>query len=85
MNKFKYSEALEWGFKKWKGNDAVFFNEYGFQYFGLSLELKENISLEWTVIDNCIDIYKNNDLIKRNLSLDEVHLIIKLIGHGKNK
>jgi hypothetical protein len=78
MKKYKYKEVKALGFKRWEGSDSIFFDKYGFKYFGMDLKLRNKLSLSWDITEHTINLYKNGDLVKENLSHEEVELFIKI-------
>ena len=47
MNKIKYFDIKKLGFKEEHCNDAVFFNEFGYQYTVFTLNLSNRIMIDW--------------------------------------
>lgn len=59
-------------------SDKVFFDKHGFEYFIVSKKLNKQLSMEWDIITHNINLYKNNNIFKSNLTISEVKEYINL-------
>lgn len=80
MDKLEYKDVIALGFKKdTTPIDEVFYNRHGFEYFIVSKSLNKKLSMDWDIITHNINLYKNNNIFKRNLTISEVKEYINLL------
>ena len=82
--KFDYKDLLDNGFKREDCNDSVFFDQYGFQYFIFTKELRKNFYFDWNVNNQELTLVKTNyeyNIIYRKIvdSIEEYKLIEELL------
>jgi hypothetical protein len=82
--KFDYKDLLNNGFKREDCNDSVFFDQYGFQYFIFTKELRKNFYFDWNVNNQELTLVKTNyeyNIIYRKIvdSIEEYKLIEELL------
>lgn len=80
MDKLEYKDVIALGFKKdTTPIDEVFYNRHGFEYFIVSKSLNKKLLMDWDIITHNINLYKNNNIFKRNLTISEVKEYINLL------
>ena len=82
--KFDYKDLLNDGFKREDCNDSVFFDQYGFQYFIFTKELRKNFYFDWNVNTQELTLVKTNyeyNIIYKKIvdSIEEYKLIEELL------
>ena len=78
--KLTYKQVLELGFKRDDNvTDDVFFNQYGFKYFIVSLKISKKYSMDWDVTTHLVTLYKDYNTFQKSLTLDEITNYIKLL------
>jgi hypothetical protein len=82
--KFDYKDLLNNGFKREDCNDSVFFDQYGFQYFIFTKELRKNFYFDWNVNTQELTLVKTNyeyNIIYKKIvdSIEEYKLIEELL------
>jgi hypothetical protein len=78
--KITYKQVLDLGFKRYdSATDDVFFKQYGFKYFIVSLKINKKYSMEWDVTTHLVTLYKDHNTFQKSLTLDEITNYIKLL------
>jgi hypothetical protein len=85
MQQYEYKELLDMGFKRWDGEDEIFFQCYGFRYFGLSMDLSNDVSLSWDIIERTVSVFKDGNAVEHMLSRKELNMIIKLCSYDQSR
>lgn len=79
--KVNYSDLIDLGFKKIEIHDYVHLSQYGYPYFILAYsESDDIISMEWSPVDCEVTLYINAQTYRRNISLEEVKDIIRMLN-----
>lgn len=77
QHQINYKEVIDLGFKrKDLGNDSVFFNQYGFEWFIVIMKLKKGIYAEWDCTTKEVELvhYEKENVIGRMPIVDLEHL-----------
>ena len=78
--KLTYKQVLDLGFKRDDSvTDDVFFEQYGFKYFIVSLKISKKYSMDWDVTTHLVTLYKDHNIFQKALTLDEITNYIQLL------
>ena len=56
----RYKTLIDLGFKRFEGNDTVWFNQYGYEWFWLELKLTKRIHVFWCPEDKKLILRRTN-------------------------
>jgi hypothetical protein len=81
-----YSKVIDLGFKRKDLDDNVFFNQYGFGWFIVTLKLKKGIKAEWDCNTRTVEIvnYEGHDVIGR-MPVENLEHLKEIIEFFKGK
>ena len=80
--KVNYEELVELGFKRVEmSDDIVHYKQYGYPYFILAYgeDGVDQITMEWSPVNQEVNMYINSQTYQKALSLDEVKDIVKML------
>ena len=80
--KVNYQELVELGFKRVEmSDDTVHYKQYGYPYFILAYgeDGVDQITMEWSPVNQEVNMYINSQTYQKGLSLDEVKDIVKML------
>lgn len=78
-----YKDLINLGFKRTEAKDEVWFNQYGYGYFFLELNLNKNISMVWqpdepneVIVNRC----DKEGFIQSSIVLHDLHQVKALVN-----
>ena len=80
--KVNYQELIELGFERVEmSDDNVHYKRYGYPYFILAYgeDGVDQITMEWSPVNQEVNMYINSQTYQKALSLDEVKDIVKML------
>ena len=86
MREINYSDVIKLGFTRQDLNDNVFFNQYGFGYFIVSLKINNQIYFDWDCNDRTVKMIRvdKEQTIKGVIEVQDLkHLVELLTFFGK--
>ena len=86
MREINYSDVIKLGFTRQDLNDNVFFNQYGFGYFIVSLKINNQIYFDWDCNYRIVKMIRvdNEQSIKGVIEVQDLkHLVELLTFFGK--
>ena len=86
MREINYSDVIKLGFTRQALNDNVFFNQYGFGYFIVSLKINNQIYFDWDCNDRTVKMIRvdKEQTIKGVIEVQDLkHLVELLTFFGK--
>lgn len=85
QQEIEYCEVIKLGFEREDPGDTVFFNEYGFEYFIVYLNVSKGVSFDWCPITRKVEMLRGNkkgDLLARH-KIKDIDELIKWIKFFK--
>lgn len=86
MREINYSDVIKLGFTRQAQNDNVFFNQYGFGYFIVSLKINNQIYFDWDCNNRTVKMIRvdKEQSIKGTIEVQDLkHLVELLTFFGK--
>lgn len=86
MREINYSDVIKLGFTRQDLNDNVFFKQYGFGYFIVSLKINNQIYFDWDCNDRTVKLVRvdKEQTIKGRIEVQDLkHLVELLTFWGK--
>ena len=86
MREINYSDVIKLGFTRQDLNDNVFFNQYGFGYFIVSLKINDQIYFDWDCNYRIVKMIRvdKEQTIKGVIEVQDLkHLVELLTFFGK--
>lgn len=86
MREINYSDVIKLGFTRQDLNDNVFFKQYGFGYFIVSLKINNQIYFDWDCNDRTVKLVRvdKEQTIKGAIEVQDLkHLVELLTFWGK--
>src|SRR5690554_6700576 len=83
----KYKDVMDLGFKrKDLGDDEIFFNKFGFNWFIVTLKLKKGIKAEWNCETRKVELvnYEGHNVIGR-MPVENLEHLKEIIEFFKGK
>ena len=81
MREINYSDVIKLGFTRQDLNDNVFFNQYGFGYFIVSLKINNQIYFDWDCNDRTVKMIRvdNEQSIKGVIEVQDLRHLVELL------
>ena len=86
MREINYSDVIKLGFTRQDLNDNVFFNQYGFGYFIVSLKINNQIYFDWDCNNRTVKMIRvdKEQSVKGTIEVQDLkHLVELLTFFGK--
>ena len=86
MREINYSDVIKLGFTRQAQNDNVFFNQYGFGYFIVSLKINNQIYFDWDCNNRTVKMIRvdKEQSVKGTIEVQDLkHLVELLTFFGK--
>jgi hypothetical protein len=81
MREINYSDVIKLGFTRQDQNDNVFFNQYGFGYFIVSLKINNQLCLNWDCNDRTVKLVRvdKEQIIKGAIEVQDLKHLVELL------
>lgn len=81
MREINYSDVIKLGFTRQDLNDNVFFNQYGFGYFIVSLKINNQIYFDWDCNDRTVKLTRvdKEQTIKGVIEVQDLNHLVELL------
>ena len=81
MREINYSDVIKLGFTRQDLNDNVFFNQYGFCYFIVSLKINNQIYFDWDCNDRTVKLTRvdKEQTIKGVIEVQDLNHLVELL------
>ena len=86
MREINYSDVIKLGFKRQDVNDNVFFRQFGYGYFIVTLKISNQIYFDWDCNDRTVKLVRvdKEQTIKGRIEVQDLkHLVELLTFWGK--
>lgn len=89
QNKFKYKTIIELGFTEQIIDDKIYFNQHGFDYSIVQLNLTKRIYLDWTKETKLCKLVRvdspKNGIIKAEMPIKDIKHLKEIINFFKDQ
>lgn len=81
MREINYSDVIKLGFKRQDVNDNVFFRQFGYGYFIVTLKISNQIYFDWDCNDRTVKLIRvdNQQNIKGIIEVENLKHLVKLL------
>lgn len=81
MREITYSDVIKLGFKRQDVNDNVFFRQFGYGYFIVTLKISNQIYFDWDCNDRTVKLIRvdNQQSIKGTIEVENLKHLVKLL------
>ena len=81
MRDINYSDVIKLGFKRQDVNDNVFFRQFGYGYFIVTLKISNYIYFDWDCNDRTVKLIRvdNQQNIKGTIEVENLKHLVKLL------
>lgn len=81
MREIIYADVIKLGFKRQDVNDNVFFRQFGYGYFIVSLKINNQIYFDWDCNDRTVKLTRvdKEQTIKGTIEVENLKHLVKLL------
>lgn len=81
MRDINYSDVIKLGFTRQDQNDNVFFSQFGYGYFIVTLKISNQIYFDWDCNDRTVNMIRvdNQQSIKGTIEVENLKHLVKLL------
>lgn len=81
MKEINYSDVIKLGFTRQDQNDNVFFSQFGYGYFIVTLKINNQIYFDWDCNDRTVKLTRvdKEQTIKGTIEVENLKHLVKLL------